>query len=476
MENDATLDKMRDAYFKAGQEAGCPPDQMLNFWTARIFLQPKQLKFAAAARLADAPDGPSEIALGGARGTGKSFVLLAQAVADDCRRYSGLKVLILRKQLKAAKEQFDDIKKVVMKHIPHTFDGRANILTLLENGSRIVLGHYAKESDIDKHLGIEYDVVCIEESTSLSDKAKKNIKASTRTSKVGWRPRTYHATNPGGIDHKGFVKKFVTPFKLNNETDTRFIHAFIEDNVAINKDYINTLDQLTGWQKQAWRYASFDIDSGLYYTTFDENTHVIDPFEIPSDWKFWGGFDYGFTHKTSFHLFAKGGDGISYCIAEHAESKKLVEYHANEIKLICNRYAGGIQNLSGIFAGGDVFFNRGTVKTVAQEYSDQGITLSRANMDRIVGCTSLLRGLGDPQSGNPPLLYIFKNCVGAISALQRMEHDPSKPEAVLKVDMDEEENEGDDCFDSLRYGYTQESNIVTFKKRSNHRLAKKRFK
>lgn len=470
------LNEMRDAYFKAGMEAGCPPDQMLNFWTARIFLQPKQLRFAAAARLADNQDGPSEIAFGGARGTGKSFVSLSQIAGDDCRRYPGLKCLILRKQLKAAKESFDDLRRVVLKNIPHDWDSRANILTQ-DNGSRIVLGHYAKESDIDKYLGIEYDVVCIEESTALSAKAKANVKASTRTSKMGWRPRTYHTTNPGGIDHAGFKKKFVVPAFNQTETNTRYIHAYVEDNVAINDDYVKTLDELTGWQKQAWRHASWDIDSGLYYTTFNWDTHVIDPFTVPSDWRFWGGLDYGFTHKTSFHLFAKGGDGITYCIAEHAEARKLTDYHYNAIKGICDRYVGGIQNLAGVFCGGDVFFHRGGSKTIAQEYSELGLQLTQANTDRVTGCTSLLRGLGDVKGGKPPALYFFKNCVGAIDALQRMEHDPAKPEAVLKIDMDgDADEEGDDCFDSLRYGYVQEANMVVYKKRIQARAAKKRFK
>jgi hypothetical protein len=33
-----------------------------------------------------------------------------------------------------------------------------------------------------------------------------------------------------------------------------------------------------------------------------------------------------------------------------------------------------------------------------------------------------------------------------------MEHDPHRPEDVMKVDCDEDGNGGDDCYDALRYG------------------------
>jgi uncharacterized protein YbjT (DUF2867 family) len=57
--------------------AGCPDDQWMNFCRAGVWLQPKQLRFAALARLCDAPDGPKQIMAAGGRGSAKSHGILA---------------------------------------------------------------------------------------------------------------------------------------------------------------------------------------------------------------------------------------------------------------------------------------------------------------------------------------------------------------------------------------------------------------
>jgi hypothetical protein len=59
-------------YIERGLGAGCPPEQIQNFVRAGVVLQPRQLAASAAARLCDAPGGPTAIGYGGSRGGGKS--------------------------------------------------------------------------------------------------------------------------------------------------------------------------------------------------------------------------------------------------------------------------------------------------------------------------------------------------------------------------------------------------------------------
>ena len=98
-----------ERYFLAGRRAGCPKGQMENFVRAGLLLQPKQLKFAAYCREADLAGGPKMISTGGGKGSAKTHGVYCQIFADDCQRVPGLKVLILRKILKGAAEQFDDM-------------------------------------------------------------------------------------------------------------------------------------------------------------------------------------------------------------------------------------------------------------------------------------------------------------------------------------------------------------------------------
>ncbi len=200
-----------DQYVAAGLRAGCPADQMENFIRAAIILQPRQLEASAAARLCDRPNGPTAVGYGGARGGGKSHWLLAQMGADDCQRLPGLKCLLLRKSGKSNLEHFQDLRLRLFSSLKHSFNASRGIL-VFDNGSRILAKHYQHEKEIDAFLGLEYDVVGIEEATTLSARKYDDILTCLRTSKPDWRPRLYSTTNPGGIGHAWYKALFIDPY------------------------------------------------------------------------------------------------------------------------------------------------------------------------------------------------------------------------------------------------------------------------
>ena len=433
-------------------EAGCPADQVKRLLSAGIVLQPRQWLASAAARAADKPGAPTDILYGGARGGGKSYWSLAQIV-DDCLRYDGLKVLFLRKVGKSARESFEDLRRSVLRHVQHDYNRHEGIVTF-DNDSRILLGHFNRESDIDAYLGIEYDVIVVEEATTLSSAKISDIRTCCRTSKPGWRPRMYYTTNPGGVSHQYFRQRFVDPHRLGRETDTRFIPATVDDNAFINVEYRATLDTLTGWKLRAWRWGDWDIAAGQFFTNFMRDVHVIAPTKLPANWQAWGALDYGFTHYTAFYVLTKDNDGNIYVAGEHAERRWLPQRHAESIRALAGRTVGYLERLDKIVAGADVFSKRSDGKTVAEQYQEAGIKLSEANDDRINGAAEILQLLGDAQStpAIPPKLFIFNTCARLIECLPSLQHDPHRPEDVLKVDTDDDGVGGDDFYDALRYG------------------------
>src|SRR5512136_1551271 len=241
----------RDEFLREAMAAGCPEDQVRNFLAARVYLQERQLGASAAARLCDLPGGPTAVGFGGARGGGKSHWLLAQIGVDDCQRVPGLKCLLLRKVGKANLEHFEDLRRRLFVGLRHEFSAYRGVLTF-ENGSRIIAGHFQAEKDIDAYLGLEYDVIGIEEATTLSSRKHQDITTCCRSSKPNWRPRIYSTTNPGGIGHAWYRTKFVLPFLEKRETETRFIPARVGDNRWNNPDYVKVLEALGGWQREAW--------------------------------------------------------------------------------------------------------------------------------------------------------------------------------------------------------------------------------
>lgn len=430
--------------------AGCPADQITHFLAAGYVPQPKQLEFHAAARLCDEPGGPDQIGFGGARGPGKSHGVFAQLALDDCKRWPGLKALYLRKALKQAREQFDDLRRRVLSRVQNDYNRSSGVVTLW-NDSRIFLGHFHTEADVDAYLGLEYDVIAIEEATTLSAAKYKALRDSNRSSS-GWRPRIYATTNPGGVGHAWFKDRFVDPWRRGDESTTRFIPATVDDNRFLDDGYRRRLEENTGWKLRAYRWGDWDIAAGAYFTNWRHDRVVVPAFETPTYWTYWMAMDYGFSHPTVTYLMAMDGDGHIYIVDEHRQAKWLPHSHAAAIHGMLARHNLHIGQLYTFVAGADVFAHRGDAggRTIADQYAEHGIQLQLANMDRINGAGRLLELLGD--DNRPARLTIFDRCPYLIECLPAMEHDPNRPEDVLKVDVDEDGVGGDDPYDACRYG------------------------
>jgi phage terminase large subunit len=442
-------------YFRQAAFAGCPVDQLTNFIRAEVVLQPRQLAASAAARSCDADDGPDAIGYGGARAGGKSHWLIAQMGADDCQRRAGLKCLLLRKVGKANIEHFEALRMRIFRKLPHEFNITRAILTF-SNGSKIVAGHFQAEKDIDAYLGLEYDVIGIEEATTLSERKYRDISTCCRTSKPDFRPRIYSTTNPGGVGHEWYKRVFVRP--APGAAPTRFVSARITDNSFTNRDYEKQLQKLSGWQRRAWLEGDWDIAAGQFFTGFRHSDHVRNLDHIrrnpafPEQYRWFAALDYGYTHYTVCLVAALDHQGILHVVEEHAERRWLPSQHAQAIDSALGKRGLRLHHLSGFVAGADIFAKQWNGRSVADEYAAEGIHLKPANMDRQNGWASIIRRLGDPLGGHAPRMFIDPRCAKLIAQIPALQHDPNRPEDVLKIDVDDDTGEGgDDAADACRY-------------------------
>ena len=405
----------------AARRAGVKREQLERFLRAGIVLQPRQLAASAAARLCDAEDGPWAIGYGGARGGGKSHWVIAQVAVDDCQRQPGLKVLLLRKSGKAIKEQFRDLRRL-LKRVPHTWiPSQGSGVLEFPNGSRIILGHFKDDRDIDAYLGLEYDLIVIEEATTLSKTKVEDILTCLRTSKPNWRPRVYMTTNPGNIGHAWFKALFIEPSRRGQETETRFVSATIDDNSFVDKGYKAKLDRMTGWKKKAWRYGDWDVMAGQFFTTFraeheGKPHHVVSLRDtlggLPPHWEVWLALDHGFTHYTVIYLLAKDGDGNVYLVDEIAVQRTLVKRICEMIDAMLSRNNVLRERLKTFVAGHDVFAVREGGETIADKYEREGFPLTPARIARINGAAEILEGV-------VPEHQIRGRCRGAPSRRRR---------------------------------------------------------
>ena len=439
-----------EQYCAALRAAGCPEDQAANFLKAGLVLQARQLAASAAARACDESGGPFAVGYGGARGGGKSHWMLSQIGADDCQRAPGIKCLMLRKVGKANVEHLEDLRRKVLPGVAHEFTPSRGTLAF-PNGSKIIAGHFQNERDVDSYLGLEYDVIGVEEATTLTHRKYLDISTCCRSSRPGWRPRIYSTTNPGGIGHGWYREQFIRPWQSDAEDSTRFVQALESDNSFNNPEYRRVLEGLSGWQKRAWLHGDWDIAAGQYFSTFRRDHHVVDYFPKHEGLSWAAALDYGFTHYTVFLLGCRDGDGNWVIVDEHAERKMLPAMHCAGINRMLARHGLTAGDLERVSAGADVFATQADGRTIAAQYARRGFKLSKANMDRVNGWAELLELLGDPAGGEQGRLRIHQRCAGLLDRLPEMQHNPAKPEDLKKVDCDEEGRGGDDHVDALRY-------------------------
>ena len=258
------------------------------------------------------------------------------------------------------------------------------------------------------------------------------------------------------IDKNGDIFGTMTPLKgltfvyeeiyLNPKNSPDIWCEFMEwaDNPFLPASEIKALTEtLSEEQLETRRYGRFKANSGLVYPEFDENVHVIEPFNVPADWYDAISIDPGLKNPLSAHWYAVDYDGTVYVIAEHFEAEKSVEYHAGEIKRISARLGWGTDANGRIRALIDSAANQKTlaaIKSVSELFYEQGINVNpNVNKDLFSGIARVKQYL-KPAAGKPKL-FVFKTCVNLIRELK----------SYRWADGDAPKKFDDHALDELRY-------------------------
>ena len=386
--------------------------------------QPKQIAFLeATARY---------VCYGGARAGGKSWVVRFKACLMAMAR-PGIKQMIVRRSYPELNENHIIPLRETLAGVARYNDKEKSLF--FSNGSRIKFSYCANPGDELQYSGQEWDIIYLDEAQQLSESAFNAIRATNRG--VNEHPKRIYVTcNPGGIGMTWIRRLFIERDFTEDENpdDYVFIQALVTDNLALmesDPDYIKHLESLPPAQRAAWRYGDWYSYEGRFFAEFKSDTHVVEPFSIPSHWRRYRAIDYGLDMLAVLWV-AVDEMGYEYVYRELHEpglvaaeaARKIVSYSVND--------DGSPEKIDDTFAPPDLWSRtKDSGRDIAELFSDNGVWFTRANPERIGGWQLLkehLRSVSSPDGdGEVPRLRVFRSCHTLIKHLQMLEFDDKRP-------------------------------------------------
>jgi len=235
------------------------------------------------------------------------------------------------------------------------------------------------------------------------------------------------------LDRGGILFGTMTPLKgltwvydeiyLNHHNDKEVWYEQMEwnDNPFLLKSEVEELTKnLSEEELQARRYGKFTFHSGLVYSEFDENIHVIEPFQVPTDWYDNISIDPGLKNPLSAHFYAVDYDNNVYVIAEHYEREKDIDYHAkciHEISENLNWHKNSNGMIQALIDSAASQRTLSSTKSVVELFYERNILVNpNVNKDLFSGIATVKSYFKN--ANNESKIFIFKNCVNLIRELK----------------------------------------------------------
>lgn len=262
----------------------------------------------------------------GSAGGGKSR-LVAEKLHGYLKKYPRATGLAMRKAREYA-------GKSIVPFLQHTVIGKDPQVHLIKsemtfeysNGSLLYIGGMKDDSQRESIRSIggdgSLDIVWLEEANAFTEDDINEVLARMRGKAADWR-QIMLSTNPDTPTH--WIKQH---FIDGGQASVYYSGAL--DNPYNPPDYIETLQQLTGILYDRLVLGLWKQAEGAVYD-FDSRVHLIQPFDIPADWRRFRVVDFGYTNPFVCQWWAVDGEGRMYMYREIYMSQRIVEDHAQQI-------------------------------------------------------------------------------------------------------------------------------------------------
>lgn len=434
-------EKAWEKAFRKMKEYGLPKDMAEAFLPNYYIPQPKQIEWHRLTQLCD-QEGVRLIGNGGSRGSGKTTATFAQVALYDCQKYPGIKCLYVRRVMKSAEESFE---QMVASLLADYKDAKINSEKVrFKNGSTITIAGLRDPGDAEKYVGINVDLMVIEEANQLDEQRIEMLLGSLRSGRLdGYRPRCYMNFNPGGPGMAYLKKTFIQPYRAGQEKTTRFMFTKYQENRFLDEGYVDWLNNLGGLLGKLWRDGDFDVQAGMAFDNFNPDIYVVDSYDIPDDWTRVRGIDDGYS-KPYCCLWG-AVDPVTKRVVIYRED--YGENHTNgEQAERIKTMTGANEKISITYADPAMWqkdHHSDNVRRAVDIYAEHGLYISKGDNDRKGGLAKIREAMRYKSDGEPGLI-ITRNCKNLIWQFENLPQNVRDSEDV-------DTNFEDHAYDALRY-------------------------
>jgi len=354
---------------------------------------------------------------------------------------------------------------------------------LFPSGAKIFCCHMQHEQDKESHHGIEYQFIGYDELTTFTITQYSYLFWRARSKTPGLYPRIRATSNWIGPGLVWVKKRFIknggfkmepnktyhflpaedivdNPTGIPVEAGTKysktraFVPGFLEENKKLEdlEGYISNIKAMGKKYERALLKGDPDAFGGDFFDEFDNDKHIIRPFEIPEHWKLWGSLDPGWSAPCSFGLNTLSPDGRYYRLMTYYVRNRGVTDHAKAISERIRGFEWTDGRLpSFVAAGHDAFYSKDlhaitkSELTWADIFKEYDLRLIKAKTDRVPGWWAWKDLIGTDR------YFQFDGYNGALyEEMASAQHDEKDVEDLLGRGNDE--TVPDHGLDEQRYG------------------------